>query len=575
MFNDYNLLEKLSKQSVLGIDTESEGLFDFSNKLLTVQIGNYDEQCIIDWITCDDKTKKLVKTIIENPKILKIGQNLKYDYKVFFREGIVLENIYDTMIVELLFNAGLKKEKGYYGLGSIIERYTGVVVSKELQSNIGDNIYTEEGIEYMKNDVKYLEMIREKQLVKVRELEIEPLCQLEFDCVCALGYTEYCGIKYDSKRADKVQEEFEEKRDSFKDYLDAIAPINWRSYKQKLEVLSLYDKTITSSAKEELNKRKHIHPIFEALLDYNKYNALISKYLKSMPKHINEHTGRIHTSIWQILVTGRMASKEPNIMNIPSQGEGPKIRACFVPEKGNVFVGGDYSGAELRIIAHFSGSPVWKEILDRPDGNLHSELCAMTFGIPISDVKKPFPIKPDLTYRDVQKKVNFSLAYGATAAKLAKELECSKQEAQAIIDKFFGLVPKVKEFLEYLSYIGQSTGRICTHPYKRYRYFDSSPESPTHIMWKIGRESKNHPIQGTCADIVKLALSRIYKYIKDNDFKIKIVNIVHDEIITECPIELSTAWKPLMQSIMVKSAEEIVDSLAMRCETNILEYWKK
>lgn len=231
---------------------------------------------------------------------------------------------------------------------------------------------------------------------------------------------------------------------------------------------------------------------------------------------------------------------------------------------------------ELRLIAEGSKDPVWVSAF-REGKDLHSELCALTFDIPLSDVKTPSKFKPDLKYRDIQKTLNFGLAYGMSEYKLADTIEVSVDEARGIIEKFFSRVPDVKKFLDMLGYLGKTRGFIRTpKPYSRIRWFDGYQNiGDFKRQGEIDRASRNHPIQGGNADMTKLALVLVYREIKKNNYPVKIVHVVHDEIQTECPKEFAETWRPILQKLMIQAAEVILKKVPMEVDCKISDHWSK
>jgi DNA polymerase-1 len=251
------------------------------------------------------------------------------------------------------------------------------------------------------------------------------------------------------------------------------------------------------------------------------------------------------------------------------------MRECFVPEKRYKIVGGDYSGCELRIIAEFSKDPVWVNAF-KEGKDLHSELCAMTFNIDINDVKTPTPFKPDIKYRDVQKTLNFGLAYGMSHIKLANTIEISEDEAKDIIDKFFRSVPRVEKFLTALGNKGKNTGKIKSPPpYGRIRYFSDYQTADNARKGAIERASKNHPIQGGNADMTKLALIYIYDYIRRHDLPVRLIHTVHDEIQTEVTEEYAAEWAVKMSELMNEAAAVILKNVPMVVDCAVNDYWSK
>lgn len=231
---------------------------------------------------------------------------------------------------------------------------------------------------------------------------------------------------------------------------------------------------------------------------------------------------------------------------------------------------------ELRIIAEFSQDPLWVNSF-KEGQDLHSVLCAATFDIPITDVKKETPFKKGVTYRDIQKTINFGLAYGMSKFKLADTMQISVDEADAIIKRFFKVVPKVEYFLNTLGHLAKTRGFIKTAPpYSRIRWFEGFDNKDNFKrLGEIERAGKNSPIQGTNADIIKLALINVQQYIDDNNLPINILLSVYDEIQTECPKELAESWKMQLDTIMVSSASRVIKSVPVVVDCKIADYWDK
>lgn len=601
------------------VDTETEGWFDFTNKVICCQFGDPLNQYVVNFAELSQDEKNSINNeILNNPKKTKILQNAKFDIKFFWFHGFEIVNIYDTMLAEVILNAGKDNQKtidsetkesyGFYSLYSMVYRYCGIRLDKETRGLISKYGLTDRVILYAANDVKYLTIIKNKQLVKLKELglanedhqDIYTVCGLEMNAIFAFAALEYNGIKLNVDKWRKVQILVEDevntvkkeidkiiweepKLKKFQDvYQDLFTPahetslVNWASPQQKLKVLQTLFPEIKSTGADILAKYKLQHPIFGKLIEYSKAIKLKTSFADTMIGHMNPVTKRIHTDFWQILETGRVSSSKPNMQQIPSRTElGGKMRECFVPEKGHKMVGGDYSGCELRIIAEGSQDPVWMNAF-KEGKDLHSELCAMTFGIDIKDVKTFTPFKPDLKYRDVQKTLNFGLAYGMSEYKLSDTVEISTDEAKRIIKKFFKAVPKVEKFLNILGYLGKSRGYIKTaQPYGRYRWFDGWDSGDKKRLGEIERAAKNHPIQGGNADMTKLALVMLYDEIKKNNYPVKLVHQVHDEIQTEVTEEFAEEWATIMEDIMVKAASVVLKQVPMVVDCKVAEYWSK
>lgn len=228
---------------------------------------------------------------------------------------------------------------------------------------------------------------------------------------------------------------------------------------------------------------------------------------------------------------------------------------------------------ELRIIANFSKDPIWVDAFNAGK-DLHSELCALTFDIPIEDVPKPTPFKPGIAYRDVQKTLNFGLAYGMSHYKLADTIDVSEEVAKSIIATFFSKVPKVQQFLTMLGERGKKNFQIRTAPpYGRIRFFKRAYDFKN--LGEIERASKNMPIQGTNADITKLALIRARRVIKAGDLPVMLVHTVHDEIITETVETYAEEWKPILTGIMNDAAKVVLTNVPVKTDVKISQSWPK
>lgn len=604
------VVEYFRDKNEMQVDTETQGEFNFKNQVLTLQLGDDENQFVIDFQHLSAREKALINDeLFMNAKLTKLLHNAKFDIKFFWFHGMDIVNVYDTMIAEVILNAGRDVEKGFYSLYGACKRYCGVELDKETRGIINKLGLSTRVIQYAANDVKYLSKIKEQQMRKMISYrlavedhqDIYTVCGLEMNSVITFASFEYNGMKLDRARWKPVKEKIHRLVDSTIKEIDQVVnnepklkkftkiyqdlfteaynttTVNWSSPTQKLKVLQALFPEIKSTKALELAKYKNRHPIVNKLLEYNKAVKLSSSFGDTMEAFINPVTGRIHTDFWQMVSTGRPSSKEPNMLQIPARTEiGKDMRACFVPEPGYAIVGGDYSGCELRIIAEFSEDPIWVNAY-KEGKDLHSELCAMTFDIPLSDVKKPSSFKPDLIYRDIQKTIDFGLAYGMSEYKLADTMEVSVDVASSVIKKFFSRVPKVKAFLDMLGHLGKTRGFIRTpKPYQRIRWFDGYENSDDFKkQGEIERAAKNTPIQGCNADMTKLACILIYREIKKNNYPVKLLIPVYDEIQTECKIEFAEEWASIMSKLMIQAAEVILKNVPMEVDCKVSDHWSK
>jgi DNA polymerase-1 len=293
-------------------------------------------------------------------------------------------------------------------------------------------------------------------------------------------------------------------------------------------------------------------------------------------KFINPITHRIHSDIWQILSSGRISMSNPNQQQIPSHSElGQIIKSCFIAKEGYKFVSADYSGMELRIIAEYSQDPLWVNsfVLGL---DLHSVLCAETFNISIDRVKDPFPGKPDISYRYLQKTINFMLAYGGSKFKLADIAQISVSEADKIIRAYFKKIPKVEQFLNSLAKSAIKNGYIRTDKYyRRIRFFPLLDKDNFKSVGEVERAAKNSIPQGTNSNITKLALCNLQDIIDKNNYPVNILLTIHDEILTECREDFTEEWKIILEQTMIKAAEVIITTVPIEVEGVISNYWTK
>ena len=588
---------KIAECGVIELDTETTGFDPHTCQLLTQQFGTENDQFVIDNKTIDPM---YFKPLLESNRLF-ILQNAKFDLRFFLKLGINIRNVYDTFLVECILTTGLEDRK--LALDALAMKYCGAVLDKSIRGGIHVEGLTTRVVKYCADDVTYLKQIMDKQMEQVRKYNLENVVNLENQVTRVFARMEYTGISINkikwleiSEITEKGTLEVESKLDSILkaepklskyipkyvqtslfDYEVRELGINWGSPLQKLNILKDLGFDTDSTGDRFLQTNKDKHPLVKELINYNRYSKLESAFGKEFLKFVNRNTGRIHYNVWQILSTGRISVSEPNLNQIPSKGElGKQIRNCFIPQQGYKIVGGDYSGMELRIIAEFSKDPLWVNAFN--DGqDLHSVLCAATFDIPITDVKQETPFKKGVTYRDIQKTINFGLAYGMSKFKLADTMQIPVGEADKIIKKFFKVVPNVEKFLNGLGELAKARGYIKSgQPYGRIRWFAGFDNKENFIrQGEIERAGKNTPIQGTNGDIIKAALIKVQRFIDSRALPINILLSVYDEIQTECPEDLCEWWKLELDKLMVESAQEVIKSVPIVVDCKIDSYWNK
>lgn len=591
----------LDNNKIIGFDTETTGFSCYTSDLLCYQIGNYDTQFVIDSNTFPII---LFKKYFEDKGNLWLLQNFKFDGRFLLKHGINIwpMQIYDTFLVECILTTGLDIRN--LGLDDLTLKYCNIKLDKTVRGEINRLGLNSRVIKYAADDVVYLEQIMKKQLEQIVELDLINVLNLENEVVKVFTLMEFHGVKLDVLKWKEVIKTVNLETVKLENDLDKIIitdskftsfrpkytqvkmfgieeglKINWSSNQQKLAICKTIDPALTSVGDRELQKIKYKHQLIKTLISYTKFTKLKTSFGEGFLKFVDEDS-RIRANIWQILSTGRISVSEPNLNQIPSKGDLAKvIRSCFIPETGYKIVGGDFSGMELRIIAEFSKDEVWLNAFK--DGqDLHSVLCAMTFDIPIENVKQETPFKKGVTYRDVQKTINFGLAYGMSEFKLADTMEIPVKQAKEIIEKFFKAVPKVERFLTLLGNLGKKRGYIKTAlPYGRIRWFqewETAVETDDFkILGSIERASKNSPIQGTNGDIIKQALIDVQEEIYQNNWDVKIILAVYDEIQTECHENQADEWKIKLDELMVNAAKKVLKDVPVVVDCSINDFWQK
>lgn len=587
-------------KTVLGVDTETEG-FDFTcKKLIMFQIGDKERQYVIDTRVVDISP---LRHVLESDKIIKVLHNAKFDYKFIKKwAGISLEEVYDTFLVERVLHCG-KQDHGY-SLARCTERYLNQVLDKETRNKfigLKGQPYTVDQITYGANDVVYLLDIREKQLALLRNFELEQVARLENKVVKVFSEIEYEGLNIDEDKWTAMAEENVKLAYEQELKLDDIVlahpllqhyrvpvqvdmfaamdqvrktHIKWSSPLQILELFQNLVPDLEDVNGKKLNKHRYKHPLIDEYIRYKERTKLANAYGTKFFNYVN-CDGKVHTNFSQILDTGRVSSSKPNMQQIPSDNT---FRNCFTAPEGWVFVSSDYSSQELNVIAYGSQDPVWLEALEK-GLDLHGVCADLVF----EDKWRSADADAKKKLRTQIKAINFGLAYGMGPFKLADTLQISKAEAEDLIEKYFTEFPNIRDFLTKLGTFGTRNGYITTFaPFRRRRWFDTwfpkiwDDRSKLQEFGSIERASKNTPIQGSSADMTKLALIYIHREIQESwSNKVKIVMTVHDQIDTICKQEVADAWAVKMTELMEKAAKIIIPNGLLKADTNISETWEK
>jgi DNA polymerase-1 len=587
------------------VDTETTGVDPHTDKIISLQLGDSENQFFID---CRSKNILEFKELIEGRKC--ISQNAKFEYKMLKMVGIDIENIYDTMIAEVVLYCGYK-DWGY-GLDDLVLRYLEFPLSKEERAGFmkqGDKPFTEKQVEYGCLDVTYLQQIRDRQKWRIDELGLQYCIDLEMKVVKELanaGKLEAIKLKEeldrlvrnDPKLAPVYKPEMVQ-ASMFEDVVVRDIKINYGSPLQIKEILNVLGYPVESTEERELKKITKKHKFIEKLLELRGIEKKISTYGYSFLENVNPVTGRIHTSFWQIVETGRLSSKEPNMQNIPADAieyeeDGIKkirypYREPFIVPEGYKWVGCDYSGQELRIMADASGEKGFLDVLNSGE-DLHCYAGSMMFGKKIT--------KKDKVERTKAKTINFGKPYGMAAPKLADMLDIAIEEAEKLFKLYAKAFPVLNKWLAGLgNFAKKNHYSVTMAPCKRRRFFPDMEEAKKlrktvrngdkdtwrkilMIEGSTEREGGNSPIQGTGADICKEALVACRDYIKQFNAlhgkgTASMILTVHDEI----NFLVKEAYAPIFakeaERIMVEQGNKYVTKVNMEVETTITNFWTK
>ncbi|MDY4740379.1 MAG: DNA polymerase I [Alloprevotella sp.] len=489
---------------------------------------------------------EIFRPFFENEKILKVGQNLKFDLNILARYGMELRPpMFDTMLAHYIIQPELRHNLDY--LAEIYLHYQTIHIDELIgpkgrgQKSMAD-LAPADVVDYACEDADVamrLMPLLEKELRDNAALNL--FQQIEMPLMPVLARMERNGMRLDTAALAQSSEELRAQAVAVEEHIYELAghPFTIASPKQVGDVLfgelKLSDKVRKtksgqySTSEEVLESVKHKHPIVEDILKYRRLKKLLSTYIDALPQLLSPADGRLHSSFNQsVTATGRLSSSNPNLQNIPVRWEdGREIRRAFVPEEGGVFFSADYSQIELRIMAHLSGDE--SLIRDFKDGrDIHAATAARIFKKPIEDISRD--------ERRKAKTANFGIIYGISAFGLAERMGVSRTEAKDLIENYFATYPGVKAYIEQSVNLARELGYIETL-FGRRRYLPDIHSRNAVVRGYAERNAVNAPIQGTAADIIKVAMIRIDKRLQQEGFHAKMTLQVHDELNFTCPAD--------------------------------------
>ena len=481
----------------------------------------------------------IFKDVYENPKILKIGQNLKYDLEVLHNYDIHLAGpMWDTMIAHYLIQPELHHNMDY--MAKIYLNYQTIHID-ELIGPKGKNQRSMRDLsptlvyEYACEDADITLRLKNKLEPELKKFECEKLFyDIEMPLMPVLAEMEMNGVCLDTQSLQETSRVFTDRMNEIEARIYELAgqQFNIASPKQvgeilfdKLKIVEKAKKTKTGqyvTSEEVLQQLRNKHEIVADILEHRGLKKLIGTYIDALPKLINPRTGHIHTSFNQtVTATGRLSSSDPNLQNIPIRGEdGKEIRKAFIPEPGCLFFSADYSQIELRVMAHLSQDENMVRVFSEGK-DLHAATAANIYKKPIEEVTRD--------ERTKSKRANFGIIYGITVFGLAERLDIPREEAKMLIDGYFQTFPQVHDYMEQSKEVARKQGYVVTL-FGRRRYLPDINSHNATVRGFAERNAINAPIQGTAADIIKVAMIRIFQRFKAEGIRSKMILQVHDEL---------------------------------------------
>ena len=537
------LYDFLMTNEILSLDTETTSTNAIEAELVGLSFAVEENKAF--YVPVPAKREEalrivnIFKPLYEDEKILKVGQNIKYDLEVLANYGVNLAGkMFDTMIAHYVIQPELYHNMDY--LAEIYLKYKTIHIDELIgpkgkgQKNMRD-LSPEQVYEYAAEDADVtlkLKNILEKEL-KTNGVE-HLFYDIEMPLMPVLASMEMNGVRLDTESLKETSDVLTTRMKSIEHKIYELAgeEFNIASPKQvgeilfdKLKIVEKAKKTKTGqyvTNEEVLQGLKHKHEIVENILEHRGLKKLLGTYVDALPSLINPRTGHIHTSFNQtVTATGRLSSSDPNLQNIPVRGEdGKEIRKAFIPEPGCLFFSADYSQIELRVMAHLSDDENMIEAF-REGYDIHAATAAKIYKENIEDVSRD--------QRTKAKRANFGIIYGITVFGLAERLDISRDEAKQLIDGYFETFPKVKEYMEKAKETARQKEYVETL-FKRKRYLKDINSGNATVRGFAERNAINAPIQGTAADIIKVAMINIHNRFKSEGIRSKMILQVHDEL---------------------------------------------
>ena len=583
------LIKDLNTKGIISVDTETSSLNPQEaeligisvsyapNKSFYIPVGHKKNKCL-----SKDLVIKKMKPILEDPSIKKVGQNIKYDYIIFKKSGVELTSIEDTMLLSYTLDAGNNRHNmdtlSELHLGHKTISYKDLVGTGKKQLKFSE-VDLDKATEYAAEDADVTlrlyqilsERVEKEKLNKIYEIFEKPMIKI-------LSKLETCGVKVDDNYLKVLSKKFEARLIKIEKEIFKISgkEFNIGSPKQLGEIIyndlkiAKLKKTkkgsLATSAKilEDLALTGHRFP--NLVLEWRQVSKLKSTYTDALQDHINKDTKRVHTSFLLAATnTGRLASSDPNLQNIPIKtSDGKEIRKAFVAEKDNILISADYNQIEMRILADMADVKELKKAF-KENQDIHNLTASQVFNLPINKVSED--------QRRKAKAINFGIIYGITQYGLAKQISVSNDDAQQFINSYFKKFPEIKDYMQTTVKICRKQGFV-TNIFGRRIHLRGINDKNFSVRSFQERAAINAPIQGSAADIIRLAMIKIDNTLGQNKM-VKMLLQIHDELIFECSRKDENKVKKLIKDAMVSvsSSEHHMFSIPLEVSINSGNNW--
>ncbi len=591
--HDYQLVENEDEMrslcdffrtnKILSLDTETTSTVAIDAELVGLSFSVEEHKAFYVPIPANrEEALRIVnifKPAYEDPNILKVGQNLKYDLEVLRNYNIRLQGaMWDTMIAHYLIQPELRHNMDY--MAETYLHYQTIHID-ELIGPRGKNQRSMRDLsptlvyEYACEDADITLQLKNRLEPELKKRECESLFyQIEMPLMPVLAEMEMNGVVLDTESLKQTSKDLTARMNEIEARIYELAgeQFNISSPKQvgdilfaKMKIIDKPKKTKTGqyvTSEEVLTQLQGKHEIVADILAFRGLKKLLSTYVDNLPTLINPRTGHIHTSFNQcITATGRLSSSDPNLQNIPVRGEdGKEIRKAFVPEPGCQFFSADYSQIELRVMAHLSGDENMVEVF-REGKDLHAATASNIYKKPIEEVSRD--------ERTKSKRANFGIIYGITVFGLSERLNISRDESKLLLDGFFETFPKVKDYMERAKEEARQKGYVTTL-FGRRRYLPDINSQNATVRGFAERNAINAPIQGTAADIIKVAMIRIHQRFQREGIRSKMILQVHDEL----NFSVYPEEKGRVESIVLEEMQQALDmSVPLVADSGFGQNW--